>query len=224
VGRRQSGRREPPRRIGLVAFDLDGTLIPKTSVARHLMAGLGRKDEADELERRYLRGEIDQREAARLSGRAFTGLALATVPKRLRALRMIGGLPETLAALKAAKIPTIIATVTWTFAVRHYVERYGFIAHSGTVMRARDGRLTGRIARYCSELDKLDFVRRHARRRGIPMAEVVAVGDARSDLPLFAAAGFAVALNASPDARAAADLCLDTADLRDLLGVLGISC
>lgn len=215
-------RRPFPSRVRLVAFDLDGTLIPKTSVARHLMAGLGLGREADEMERRYLSGEIDQREAAKLSGRCFAGLSLDAVERRLGRLPVIGGLRETLDALSAAGVPTVIATVTWTFAVRYYAERHGFAAYSGTVMRESQGRLTGRVARYCSERQKRDFVRAFARRRGIAMSDVVAVGDARSDLPLFAAAGFAVALNASPEARAAAHIALQTDDLRVLLRRLGI--
>jgi phosphoserine phosphatase len=36
------------------------------------------------------------------------------------------------------------------------------------------------------------------------MQQVVAIGDSRSDLPLFAAVGYSVALNATSDARVAA--------------------
>jgi Cof subfamily protein (haloacid dehalogenase superfamily) len=53
---------------------------------------------------------------------------------------------------------------------------------------------------------------------GIPMAEVVAVGDAENDLPMFAAAGRSVAVaGAMPRAVAAADLHLDGRDLTDYL-------
>jgi len=211
-----------PRRLRLVAFDLDGTLIPKTSVARHLMAGLGHRHEADELERRYLAGEIDQREAARLSGRAFAGTSIDWVERRLSRLPTIRGLAPTLRTLSAAGIPAVIATVTWTFAVRYYARRFGFAGFSGTAMRESAGRLSGRVARYCSEGAKRDFVRAFAERRGIAMAEVAAVGDARSDLPLFAVVGRAIALNASPEARAAADVAIDTGDLSDLLAQLGL--
>ena len=212
--------RSASSRPRLVAFDLDGTLIPRTSVARHLLAGLGFRRQADELERRYLSGEIDQREAARLSGRAFAGASVAWVERRLAALPTLRGLDKTLRALSDAGIPVVIATVTWTFAVRYYARRFGFDGYTGTVMRETEGRLSGRVARYCSEDAKRDFVLAYAARRGIPMRAVTAIGDARSDLPLFAAAGRAIALNGSPEARAAADLSVDTDDLADLVPVL----
>lgn len=213
----------PPRHIGLIAFDLDGTLIPGTSVSRHLLAGLGKSREADDLERRYLAGEIDQRQAAKLSGRAFAGLALTEIDRRLAGLPVIRGLEATLSALALAGIPAVIATVTWTFAVRYFAARFGIARFSGTVMREAHGRLTGQVARYCSEDQKRDFVRAQARRLGLPMSRVVAVGDARSDLPLFAVAGYAIALNGSPEARAAAHASLATDDLRELVPILGLS-
>lgn len=53
---------------------------------------------------------------------------------------------------------------------------------------------------------------------GVPMAEVVAVGDAENDLPMFAAAGLAVAVaGAAPRAVEMADLHLDGRDLTDYL-------
>jgi phosphoserine phosphatase len=49
---------------------------------------------------------------------------------------------------------------------------------------------------------------------------VAAVGDSRSDVPLFERVGMSIALNATPDARAAATHALDTEDLRDVLALL----
>lgn len=46
------------------------------------------------------------------------------------------------------------------------------------------------------------------------------IGDSRSDVPLFHEVGLSIALNATPDAQAAATHRLDTDDLRDLLPLL----
>jgi hypothetical protein len=45
-------------------------------------------------------------------------------------------------------------------------------------------------------------------------------GDSRSDVPLFERAGMSIALNATPDARAAATHVLDTDNLCDVLALL----
>jgi len=49
------------------------------------------------------------------------------------------------------------------------------------------------------------------------MAEVAAVGDSRSDIPLFRKVGLAIALNATPKAREAAHIALEGNDLTIVL-------
>ena len=53
--------------------------------------------------------------------------------------------------------------------------------------------------------------------RVISIAEVVAVGDSRSDIPLFGKVGLAIALNATQAACEAAHLSLDGQDLTLIL-------
>ncbi|MND05046.1 phosphoglycolate phosphatase [compost metagenome] len=55
------------------------------------------------------------------------------------------------------------------------------------------------------------------------MSEVAHVGDSMSDLPLFRVVGRAIAINATPDARAVAHHVLDTDDLSDVLPLLGFA-
>jgi phosphoserine phosphatase len=52
---------------------------------------------------------------------------------------------------------------------------------------------------------------------GVDLRRCVAVGDGRSDLPLFATVGLTTAFNATPAARAAAHVQVDTTDLRAVL-------
>src|SRR5690606_32562150 len=58
------------------------------------------------------------------------------------------------------------------------------------------------------------------RERGLPPRSCGAVGDSRSDLPLFASVGLSVAFNASAGARGAATVAVDDDDLRGVLPVL----
>lgn len=66
----------------------------------------------------------------------------------------------------------------------------------------------------------MPFVADFCRRRGIEVKEVVAIGDSRSDLPLFATAGFSIALNATSDARAAANTSVDGTSFLAALGAV----
>lgn len=52
-----------------------------------------------------------------------------------------------------------------------------------------------------------------AARYGVPRARILAIGDGRNDLPLFAASGYAIAMgNADAQVRARADLVAPTND------------
>ena len=65
----------------------------------------------------------------------------------------------------------------------------------------KDGVPTGAVKRHFDEWDKLEFVRSHCEANQIELSQCVAVGDSRSDVPLFKAVGFSVALNATAQAR-----------------------
>ncbi len=82
------------------------------------------------------------------------------------------------------------------------------------------GVVAGTVTRYFGEHDKQRFVETWCATRDIPLADVAAVGDSRSDLPLFDRAGRSVALNATPEARSAATHVVDAEDLREVLPLL----
>ena len=86
--------------------------------------------------------------------------------------------------------------------------------------RRRTEFLAGVVTRYCDPGDKRDFVSAYCARHDIDMAQCVAVGNSRSDIPLFGAVGLAIALNATADANAAAHIALNTDDLTELLPFL----
>jgi phosphoserine phosphatase len=99
-------------------------------------------------------------------------------------------------------------------------ERYPFDAVCGAEMAIGDATLTGIVDRYFDENDKLSFVAGWCAGNGYSLQDVVAIGDSRSDLPLFRHAAASIALNATPATCAAAGQVIDTDDLRDLLPML----
>jgi phosphoserine phosphatase len=115
----------------------------------------------------------------------------------------------------------LLGTVTWSFAAAEFRRRHGFAAVSGTEIDLDpDGIPTGGVKRHFDEWDKLEFVASYCEANGIGLAECIAVGDSRSDVPLFGAVGLSIALNATPQAREAASVALDTEDLTDILDLI----
>ncbi len=204
----------------VVAFDLDGTLLRGTSVSLMLAEWLGRTPELAKLVRAYHGHEISSRVVPETSAGWFTGRHTADVWRVLAEGPWIAGMAETFQTLTASGASILLGTITWRFAAEMLREPHGFAAVSGTEMQVADGVLSGAVSRYFDENDKARFVEEWCARNGYSMSQVAAVGDSRSDVPLFHRAGLSIALNATPDAREAATHVLDTEDLRDVLALL----
>jgi phosphoserine phosphatase len=204
-----------------VCFDLDGTLLRGTTVSRLLGASLGYATELDELERRFAAHEISNTVVADSSACHYRGHTRKAMWDVLSDATWINGIGETVRALRARELRLLLTTVTWTFAGEYLVDRYGFDASSGTRMaESIDGELLGRVDQHCDEFGKLTFVEADAARQGWAMSDYMAIGDSRSDVPLFNRAGFSVALNATPEARRAATISVDCDDLRQILPIV----
>lgn len=204
----------------VVVFDLDGTLLRGTSVLRLLAGHLGYADEVAELDRAISAGEISSQVIADRSAAWFAGASTGDLDTVLARGPWIGGIAETLDALAAQGTQVLLATITWRFAADLLGERHGFAAVSGTELSMTGDVLGGVVTRYFDEHDKVRFVEAWCAEAGFTLDQVAAVGDSRSDVPLFGRVGRAIALNATPDARHAAHRVLDTDDLRDVLAHL----
>lgn len=204
----------------VVVFDLDGTLLRGTSVSLMLAEWLGQTREIAELERAFHAHEIPNSVFADVSAGWFSGQHTADVWRVLADGPWIAGMAETFQALIASGASILLGTITWNFAAEMLREPHGFAAISGTEMQAADGVLSGAVSRYFDEHDKARFVEEWCAQNGYSMSQVAAIGDSRSDVPLFRRAGMSIALNATPDAREAATHVLNTEDLRDVLAYL----
>jgi phosphoserine phosphatase len=114
----------------------------------------------------------------------------------------------------------VLTTLAWSPVGGYLTDRFGFHSFSGPELETVDGRFTGRVSRHFDEYDKRDFALGQARELGVEPHSCGAVGDSRSDLPLFAAVGVSVAFNASAGARRAATDMVDGDDLRGVLPIL----
>lgn len=205
----------------LACFDLDGTLVQATSISQHLADRSGRSLRMAELERRYAAGEITNAVVAGEQAAMYGGMPLSQVAEALDDIPCIEGIDATVNALRERGMDSLLCTVTWSFAAEEFCRRHGFAKGSGTeIGLGPDGTLTGRVRRHFDERDKLEFVRSHCAEVGMGLEDCIAIGDSRSDVPLFEAVGFSIAINATVQAREAASVTLNTGDLTDILALI----
>ncbi|MFG2825101.1 HAD family hydrolase [Kitasatospora sp. NPDC048365] len=207
--------------VGAVFFDIDGTLVPRTSSSAFLAGFLGHGAEVTRAEDAYAVGDLDNRQVSELDAAGWAGASEKQVADRLDGLPLVSGIAETVAWCRGNGLVPVLATLAWSPVGSHLADRFGFHAYSGPRLETDEGRYTGRVARHFDEYDKRDFALAQARSLGLDPRACGAVGDSRSDLPLFGSVGLSVAFNASEGARAAATATVDSDDLRDVLPVLG---
>lgn len=185
--------------VKVVAIDLDGTLLPETSVSLELARWTGHADLLHDLERQYARGEISNKQIADETVRYLAGKRLGEVDEILDRVPTLQNIALVVARISTLGHHCVLASVTWHFAVGFYARKFGFPVFSGTKAEVREGVLSGYVTEYFDENDKADFVRRHCDSLGIPMTRCMAIGDSRSDLPLFRLAGSSIAVNSRSD-------------------------
>lgn len=201
-------------------FDVDGTLVPGTSSSVFLAGFLGHRDELAKAEDAYASGDLDNRQVSELDAKGWAGVFEEEVSGWLDGLPLVSGITETVAWCQRSGLVPVLATLAWSPVGSHLTDRFGFHTFSGPRLETTDGRFTGRVACHFDEYDKRDFALAQARKLGLAPGSCGAVGDSRSDLPLFASVGLSVAFNASTGARAAATVTVDDGDLRGVLPAL----
>lgn len=205
---------------GVVFFDVDGTLVPDTSSSAFLAGFLGHREELVKAEAAYASGVLSNRQVSELDAAGWTGASEDQVSGWLAGLPLVSGIAETLAWCRRNGLVPMLATLAWSPVGSYLTDRFGFHSFSGPRLETVDGRFTGRVARHFDEYGKRDFALAQAAELSLAPRSVGAVGDSRSDLPLFASVGVSVAFNASAGARAAATATVDDDDLRSVLPVL----
>ena len=205
---------------GAVFFDVDGTLVPGTTSTVFLAGFLGHREELAEAEDAYSAGVLDNRHVSELDAAGWAGASEERVRGWLDGLPLVPGIAETVAWCWSNGLVPVLATLAWTTVGSYLADRFGFHSFSGPRLETAGGRFTGRVARHFDEYDKRDFALAEARELGLGPRFCGAVGDSRSDLPLFAAVRLSVAFNATAGAKSAATVTVDGHDLQGVLPAL----
>lgn len=222
---RDARRRQRPgiaareRIRGVVAIDLDGTLLPGTSVLRLLASELGASGLVDRLERDFSAGTIGNERVADLTAALFRGAQLRQIEGVLAAAQWLPGISDAVERLGETGCRTLLATVTWSFAAEIVACRFGFDGWCGTRMNNVRGRLTGMVESYFRPTDKAAYALEECRLLGLSSRHLIAIGDSRSDCDLFRVSGLSIAVNGTPDAVSEADVSMGVRDLGEVVPV-----
>ncbi len=219
----------PPLRLadfGLVAFDMDSTLITIECVDE-IANVAGRGAEVAAITEAAMRGEIaDYKESLRRRVALLKGVPAEALQRVYdERLRFSPGAERLVAACRAAGLKTLLVSGGFTFFTDRVRDRLGIDFARSNVLGIDAGVLTGRMVNQpwgdiCDGAQKRTMLLETCAALGIEPQRAIAVGDGANDLPMMAAAGLSVAFHAKPMVRQAAMVAINEGGLDRLLEVV----
>ncbi|HSO82896.1 phosphoserine phosphatase SerB [Thiocapsa sp.] len=206
----------------LVCFDMDSTLI-QTEVIDELAAAAGVGPEVAAITEAAMRGELDFKESFRRRIALLEGLDESVLGEIAERLPITEGADRLIASLKQLGYRIAILSGGFTYFAEHLKRRFGIDDVYANTLEFRDGKLTGTVS---SEIidgaRKAELLREIAKREGIRLEQVIAVGDGANDLPMLAIAGLGIAFHAKPIVTKQARHAIANVGLDGILYLLGM--
>jgi phosphoserine phosphatase len=126
--------------------------------------------------------------------------------------------------LNALGYRTAIVSGGFTAITQSLADDLGIDYAFANTLEVENGFLTGRVVGDVIDRErKAELVRELARKEGISVEQVVAIGDGANDLDMLETAGFGIAFNAKPVVQDAADTTLSVPYLDAILFMLGVN-
>lgn len=207
----------------LVVMDVDSTLTQDEAIEL-LAEEAGKRAEVAEITARAMAGELDFAQALATRVATLAGLDAEVLDRLNQRIRLTPGARTFVRTLHRLGYRTAIVSGGFTSVTDHLVAELGIDHAHANTLEVVDGRLTGRtLGPVVDRAAKAAFVREIAEAEGIPLDQVVAVGDGANDLDMLQTAGLGIAFNARPVVRQAAHTALNVPYLDAILFLLGVS-
>ncbi len=217
------------KNFGLIAFDMDSTLI-NIECVDEVADAAGRKAEVAAITEAAMRGEItDYKDSLRRRVALLEGVpegALREVYQQR--LRLNPGAAELVQACKAAGLKVLLVSGGFTYFTDRVRDTLGIDFTRSNVFEIENGLLTGRMVDQpwgdiCDGEEKRRMVLQTCTQLGITPGQAIAMGDGANDLPMMKACadtgGLSVAYHAKPKVREQAMVSIESGGLDRLLEI-----
>lgn len=206
----------------LVVLDVDSTLI-KNEAIELLAASAGSLEHVAAVTERAMRGELDFAESLRERVATLAGLSRGAFDAARAKIELSDGAEAMIAGVHAAGGRVAVVSGGFHELLDPIATALRLDRWRANHLEIRDDALTGQVEGDIVDAEtKATMLREWAAEFGVPLERTVAVGDGANDLRMMAVAGLSVAFNAKPTVRAQASLAIGSANLADLLPLLGL--
>lgn len=188
----------------IVFFDIDGTLTRGVTSGAYLANLLGHGHTMEEAEAACARGEITNDDVCRIDAAGYVGRSASELFDMLEDMPLVDGITQAVDAIHAAGGEAHIASLAWGIVGEYFCKRFRFDGYVGSELEVENGVYTGGVAHALEGEGKCSYARELCEKRGVALASCMAIGDSRSDIPLFELVGTSIAFNATEEAERAA--------------------
>jgi len=206
----------------MVIMDVDSTLI-QDEVINLLAREAGVEERVSELTHLALTGAIDFEQSLRERVGLLKGLDQTAITRVHENITLTSGARTFIRTLKRLGLVTAIVSAGFTRFSDVLAADLGIDYALSNTLEMVDGHLTGDlVGEFVDGPRKARFLKTIAEAEGIPLSQVVAVGDGANDLEMLATAGLGIAFNAKPVVKERADTAISVPYLDAILFTMGI--
>ncbi|MDC4226516.1 MAG: phosphoserine phosphatase SerB [Candidatus Manganitrophus sp.] len=182
----------------LIVMDMDSTLVQIEGIDELAKeAGVGEKVVA--ITHRAMNGEISFPEALRERVRLLKGLPVGVLEKVCKRMPFTPGAKELVSILKKLGYRTAVLSGGFDYFSSRVKESLGLDYAYSNSLEIKDNVLTGEIVgEIVDGKKKAALMEEIARKEGVTLDQVIAIGDGANDLPMITRAGLGIAFNAKP--------------------------
>jgi phosphoserine phosphatase len=207
----------------LVVMDMDSTLI-RIEVIDELARAHGVGEQVAAITRRAMMGEMDYDRSLRERVALLKGLDAQVLHDLAGQLPLTEGAETLLRVLKRLGYRTAVISGGFSVAAEALQKRLGIDFAWSNTLEISQGKLTGRVlGPIVNAQRKADILEELSQREGVPLDQVIAIGDGANDLLMLQKAGHGIAFHAKPKLREAAHSAVSAMGLDAILYLLGIT-
>ncbi|KAF8542220.1 HAD-like domain-containing protein [Trichophaea hybrida] len=209
----------------LAVFDMDSTLIEQ-EVIDEIARFVGVEDEVSAITARAMNGEIDFAESLRQRVGLLKGAPANVFDELKSVITFTPGARELCKALKVLGYKLAVLSGGFLPLANYIKAELGldYAYANQLVVNDNETELTGELAGDIVHAErKALLLQQIAEENGVPLPQVVAVGDGANDLKMLHKSGLGIAFNAKPTVQAEAPCRVNSKTLQDVLYILGLS-
>jgi phosphoserine phosphatase len=207
----------------LIVMDMDSTLI-RIEVIDELARAHGVGEKVAAITRRAMLGEMDYDQSLRERVALLRGLPARVLYELAANLPLTEGAETLLRVLKRLGYRTAVISGGFSVAAEALQKRLGIDFAWSNTLEIADGALTGKVVGpIVNAQRKAEILEVLALREGVPLDQVIAIGDGANDLLMLQKAGHGIAFHAKPKLREAARTSISAMGLDAILYLLGVT-